>query len=568
MIVAITMLNTPVMSVACSFWTRGEHGGDLVVTPSPRYFPGVRSVISIPALVGCVVSIPRYRQARTQTVINASHSMRTRPPIAYIPTPYPRLPSQPDQSPPQSYQLQHHPADSNFLVPPAQIIRYGSRDFAQPRPRSRPATIPELAEKAFEDLWDPDKSFKHWLRTAQFAREAGEQFKKNGDYDRSFIQLARAATLILEKIPTHMDYHTLLSANQRKNLILVSLPLPSRSFSRSFLGSSLLPFPAISLSTAIVLLGFDVESLALVPSLTLVLPIQNGEAILDNLSGLKPGFVDRYQEWAAKYPEYLDDPSLTPLVLLESAALVPSSPNSPTNPTPIPRPNSRESRRDRDRELGGDRERDGERERERDKSLEPPRDYSSQPGHDPSTRRNEEARRAAEEAIRRRIKGIRNENPRRAAEEAIRRRTEGIRNVGSGRVHLSLKDSVKDAGIAQRRQEPEIATQDFGTSILGGFPQKPLPDLPVLVDLGVPACRRLISHPSSPREVISLIEAVFTSEEEIKIVRDFRGDDAQSFIDVVHEVRFHLPSYLGHNLITFVSFRPSLSNSHLPLIRL
>ncbi|KAF9648230.1 hypothetical protein BDM02DRAFT_3082246, partial [Thelephora ganbajun] len=86
----------------------------------------------------------------------------------------------------------------------------------------RPATIAELADKSREDLWDPNKHLKHWLRTAELARKSGKQHAENGDYERSFVQLARAATIILEKMPTHKDYHTLLSSSQRHNLVLVS----------------------------------------------------------------------------------------------------------------------------------------------------------------------------------------------------------------------------------------------------------------------------------------------------------------------------------------------------------
>jgi len=66
------------------------------------------------------------------------------------------------------------------------------------------------------------------------------------------------------------------------------------------------------------------------------------------------------------------------------------------------------------------------------------------------------------------------------------------------------------------------------------------PDLSILVDdLEAPACERLISHTFSPHEVISLVETVFANKDEVKMVREFRGDAAQTFIDVVHGVRLH-----------------------------
>jgi len=76
------------------------------------------------------------------------------------------------------------------------------------------------------------------------------------------------------------------------------------------------------------------------------------------------------------------------------------------------------------------------------------------------------------------------------------------------------------------------------------------PDSSNLVDLDVPACKRLISRTPSPQEVTSLIEAIFTSKEEVKMVRDLRGDDAQTFVDVIHEVCFVL-SFSRRSLITY-----------------
>jgi hypothetical protein len=50
-----------------------------------------------------------------------------------------------------------------------------------------------------------------------------------------------------------------------------------------------------------------------------------------------------------------------------------------------------------------------------------------------------------------------------------------------------------------------------------------------------------------------LIEAIFTSQDEVKAIGYLRGDNAQTFIDVVHEVRLHAPSFPRRGgLITFV----------------
>lgn len=127
----------------------------------------------------------------------------------------------------------------------------------------RPATIAELADKSREDIWDPNKQLKHWLRTAELSRKNGKQYAEAGDYERSFVQLARAATIILEKMPTHRDYHTLLNPTQRHNLSL------------------------------------------------------HGQETLDNLSKLKPGLVDRYDRWVSRNPDLANNPAIKPSVLLE-----------------------------------------------------------------------------------------------------------------------------------------------------------------------------------------------------------------------------------------------------------
>lgn len=86
----------------------------------------------------------------------------------------------------------------------------------------RPASIAELAERAKVDMWDESREFKHHLRAAERYRREGKECAKKGDLETAFVQLARAATLVLEKLPSHRDYNTVLNANQRHNLALVS----------------------------------------------------------------------------------------------------------------------------------------------------------------------------------------------------------------------------------------------------------------------------------------------------------------------------------------------------------
>ncbi|KAH9829227.1 uncharacterized protein C8Q71DRAFT_791146 [Rhodofomes roseus] len=109
----------------------------------------------------------------------------------------------------------------------------------------RPATISELAARAQDQLWDPSKGLKHWLRTAEKARRNGDYYAEHQDYERAFVEYARAATIVLEKLPTHQDYTALLNPDQRQNLGM------------------------------------------------------NGQDILESLSQLKPVLVDRYEHWQA-----------------------------------------------------------------------------------------------------------------------------------------------------------------------------------------------------------------------------------------------------------------------------
>ena len=86
----------------------------------------------------------------------------------------------------------------------------------------RPATIAELAALAQREVWDPAKPLKHWLRTAEKARKTGQAHVEAQNYEAAFVEFARAATIVLEKLPTHADYHALLNSDQRHNLGMVS----------------------------------------------------------------------------------------------------------------------------------------------------------------------------------------------------------------------------------------------------------------------------------------------------------------------------------------------------------
>jgi hypothetical protein len=63
---------------------------------------------------------------------------------------------------------------------------------------------------------------------------------------------------------------------------------------------------------------------------------------------------------------------------------------------------------------------------------------------------------------------------------------------------------------------------------------------PTLGTSDIPAWKRLITHAFFQYEVVPLIEAIFTSRDEVKVVCDLDGDDAQIFVNVIHEVGFLL----------------------------
>ncbi|KAL4062000.1 hypothetical protein J3A83DRAFT_4114245 [Scleroderma citrinum] len=125
------------------------------------------------------------------------------------------------------------------------------RPSPQPTPATtrRPFSIAELADRALYNLWDPSRSLKQWLKAADGFRRAGRSYVDTGDLEAAFVEFAKAATIILEKLPTHKEYYTLLSSTQRHNLGL------------------------------------------------------NGQHILENLGDLKPTLVDRYERWASRNPE-------------------------------------------------------------------------------------------------------------------------------------------------------------------------------------------------------------------------------------------------------------------------
>ncbi|KAF9645530.1 hypothetical protein BDM02DRAFT_497170 [Thelephora ganbajun] len=121
-----------------------------------------------------------------------------------------------------------------------------------------------------------------------------------------------------------------------------------------------------------------------------------------------------------------------------------------------------------------------------------------------------------------------------------------IRNIGGSKYqpkHLDEQLQL-DVNLVQKVQNTDHSSQPLPSrdGTRGRYNDAlptvgPAPDSSTLVDLDTPACTRLISNALSPHEVIPLIEAIFTSKDEIRMIRDLRRDDAQTFIDVIYKVR-------------------------------
>lgn len=92
--------------------------------------------------------------------------------------------------------------------------------------------------------------------------------------------------------------------------------------------------------------------------------------------------------------------------------------------------------------------------------------------------------------------------------------------------HDTTITSVSDSGTSL----------DLPSSILDG--ELNVPPLTPLSKLNTTACGRLFRRAFDPPELPSLIEEVFSSKDGGNIIRCLHGDDAQTFVDVIDEVRF------------------------------
>ncbi|KAG9076760.1 hypothetical protein FS749_011415, partial [Ceratobasidium sp. UAMH 11750] len=112
----------------------------------------------------------------------------------------------------------------------------------------RPLAISELANRVGPTGYDPAKSLKDQLRLATAERNAGDQAKSQGDFENAFIHFGKAATLMLEELPTHPKYNE-LRPDQKEAVVL------------------------------------------------------HGQLILDSMTEIKPILFDRFSDWNARQPD-------------------------------------------------------------------------------------------------------------------------------------------------------------------------------------------------------------------------------------------------------------------------
>ncbi|KAG9043305.1 hypothetical protein FS837_009768 [Tulasnella sp. UAMH 9824] len=73
----------------------------------------------------------------------------------------------------------------------------------------RPKTIQELLQLAKNQSYNPSRDLKDQLRAAEHLRKQGKESERAGDLENAFVGFARAAIIILDKIPEHSQYHQL-----------------------------------------------------------------------------------------------------------------------------------------------------------------------------------------------------------------------------------------------------------------------------------------------------------------------------------------------------------------------
>jgi len=127
--------------------------------------------------------------------------------------------------------------------------------------------------------------------------------------------------------------------------------------------------------------------------------------------------------------------------------------------------------------------------------------------------------------------------------------------------------AVWDADISSRPSVSHDNTHSHDDDLTS--PVYAASDSPTLAGPNESAWKRLAGRAFLPHELISLIEVALMSQDEVKTIgNQLCEDDAQSFIDVIHEVPSPQLHFRCTGLLPSPIFVPPFSDLHLPLIRL
>ena len=122
------------------------------------------------------------------------------------------------------------------------------------------------------------------------------------------------------------------------------------------------------------------------------------------------------------------------------------------------------------------------------------------------------------------------------------------RSVDKGAVEIETEAEPSAGSFPHSSGRPPVAVQNLlpvtNPDSLAAIDNSKVPSNQTLLHRGSsipvspdsPAWKSLISGPLPPSDVIFLIGMIFSSRDEIRTVCNLRGDDAQTFIDVIHEV--------------------------------
>lgn len=154
-------------------------------------------------------------------------------------TRYVRRPARTDQHRPKAtcnLGLMYHPSVMNepLLHRAPTIVRTSNVDFSYYGPPGRPPSNAELAERAQAPDWGDGtdwtwpvagggQDLDYWLQVAEKLRIDAQNLEDRGRIADAFVQYAKSATIVLEGLPTHPDYQTLLTQTQSNNLRLVCI---------------------------------------------------------------------------------------------------------------------------------------------------------------------------------------------------------------------------------------------------------------------------------------------------------------------------------------------------------